>query len=107
MKDLKSFPILFHNGTNYDNHFIVSSIEAGMKLDVIAKSFEHYIQMETQNFKIIDSYKHLPFSLETLVNNLKPEDKKLFNEEFINIADEQRSRIAKKPIMFYNYIIKI
>lgn len=69
----KSIPIFFHNLRGYDSHLIIDALarREAKGLRVIPKSIENYAAIITDKFRFIDSYAHLPSSIDTLVKNLK------------------------------------
>ena len=75
----KEIPIVFHNGSTYDYHFIIKELVKGFKgnFECLGENTEKYkIKIENKNIEItykikfIDSYKFMSTSLSTLVGNL-------------------------------------
>ena len=92
----KEIPVVFHNGSTYDYHFIIKQLakEFKGKFDCLGENMEKYITFSvpikkerdngkptTYKLKIIDSYRFMQDSLSNLVDNLsetnnkKPENK--------------------------------
>ena len=92
----REMPVVFHNGSTYDYHFIVKQLakEFKGKFDCLGENMEKYITFSvpikkerdngkptTYKLKIIDSYRFMQDSLSNLVDNLsgtnnkKPENK--------------------------------
>ena len=74
--DLKRIPIIFHNSTGFDNHFLLlAASELHLEnISIIAKTAERYISITIREsgyaFVINDSFAHLPASLDTLAKSL-------------------------------------
>ncbi|HEY9759015.1 MAG TPA: hypothetical protein V6C97_27855, partial [Oculatellaceae cyanobacterium] len=69
-------PVIFHNGSRYDNHFFVEELchqatAKNKKIDVIPKTKENYTTITAGKLQFLDSCCHLTSSLENLVENLK------------------------------------
>ena len=62
----KHIPIFFHNLRGYDSHIIIEPLARinAKGLRVIPKSMENYAAIITNHFKFINSYAHLPSSLD-------------------------------------------
>ena len=92
----REMPVVFHNGSTYDYHFIIKQLakEFKRKFDCLGENMEKYITFSvpiekerdngkptTYKLKIIDSYRFMQDSLSNLVDNLsgtnnkKPENK--------------------------------
>ena len=92
----REMPVVFHNGSTYDYHFIIKQLakEFKGKFDCLGENMEKYITFSvpiekerdngkptTYKLKIIDSYRFMQDSLSNLVDNLsgtnnkKPENK--------------------------------
>ena len=89
----KDIPVVFHDGSTYDNHFIISdlakefkgefeclgentkkyitfSVPINKKITKIDKDGNEKIVNILHRLKFIDTYKFMPASLSNLVNNL-------------------------------------
>ena len=73
-------PLIFHNAKNYDNHFLINEIAKHFKMDVLSETLEKYKTIKFDKIKIIDSYLHLPKSLEQLV--IAQKELSITNQEF-------------------------
>ena len=102
----KEIPIVFHNGSTYDYHFIIKELAKEFKgnFECLGENTEKYITLSVlikkehdngkttiYKLKFIDSYRFMNVSLSTLVDNLSEIDKKEPENEFI---DNMRSVIA-------------
>ena len=82
----KEIPIVFHNGSNYDHHFIIKEVvkESDGNFECLGENTEKYITFSvpikkkienkdieiTYKIKFIDSYRFMATSLSKLVDNL-------------------------------------
>ena len=79
----KKVPIVFHNGSTYDYHFVIKKLAQEFKgeFDCLGENTEKYITFSapikkennkkiTYKLKFIDSYRFMSTSLSNLVNNL-------------------------------------
>ena len=81
----KKIPIVFHNGSTYDYHFIIKKLAEEFKgeFECLGENTEKYITFSvplknendngkkiTNKLKFIDSYRFMPTSLSNLVDNL-------------------------------------
>ena len=119
----KSIPVFFHNLTGYDSHLFIKKLGSSNEkenMDCIPNNEEKYIsfsktikvgeykdkktgEVKDKTFKIIfkDSFKFLPASLETLVNNL-PEDAFKNLERYY--TGEKAELIKRKGVYPYEYM---
>ena len=117
----KEIPVVFHNGSTYDYHFIIKQLAREFKgnFECLGENTEKYITFSvpikkehdngkttTYKLKFIDSYRFMNVSLSSLVDNLsginnkKPENKfvdtmKSMNDSLSCIVDNL-SEINKK-----------
>ena len=110
----KEIPVVFHNGSTYDYHFIIKQLakEFKGKFDCLGENMEKYITFSvpikkerdngkptTYKLKIIDSYRFMQDSLSNLVDNLsgtnnkKPENK--FTDTMRSMTDSRSQSIDK------------
>ena len=100
--------IYMHNGSNYDNHFVISALSANKKtknIEIIGNTKEKYVQIKTSRFFIHDSLSHLSSGLDTLASSLKIKGEEHFTfvrQEFKN--DEQFKCALQKLVYPYDYI---
>ncbi|XP_023018520.2 uncharacterized protein [Leptinotarsa decemlineata] len=109
-EDSHSVPVVFHNLSGYDAHFIVGDIATRMagKVDLlpIAKekyiSFTKHVDVFAIQFRSIDSFRFMASSLDKLASYL-PE----FPNPKSQLADapmEHFNLLTKKGVMPYDYI---
>ena len=104
----KEIPLVFHNGSTYDYHFIIKQLAKEFKsnFDCLGENTEKYITFSvpikkeddddsnkiiTYKLKSIDSYRFMSDLLSNLVDNLSEINKKEPENEFI---DSMRSMVA-------------
>ena len=102
----KEIPVVFHNGSTYDYHFIIRQLAKEFKgnFECLGENMEKYINFlvpikkERDNdkaiiyrLKFVDSYRFMSDSLSSLVDNLSGIDKKEPENKFI---DNMRSMMA-------------
>ena len=102
----KEIPVVFHNGSRYDHHFIIKRLAKEFKgnFKCLGKNTEKYITFsvaikkehnngKTTKYKLkfIDSFRFMQDSLSNLVDNLSEIDKKEPENKFV---DNMRSMIA-------------
>ena len=89
-KYLKKIPIVFHNGSTYDYHFIIKQLSEGFKgqFECLGENTEKHITFSlpikevdnskkiTYKLKFIDSHRFMPSKLSDLVDNLSEINKK-------------------------------
>ena len=95
----KEVPVVFHNGSTYDYHFIIKELvkEFNGNFECLGENTEKYITFSvpikkkienkdieiTYKIKFIDSYRFMAMSLSKLVDNLSEGIPKDFNKELI------------------------
>lgn len=102
----KFIPVVLHNLSGYDSHFIIPEIARDNgEISVLATSHEKFIsfskKINSLKLRFIDSYKFLPSSLSILTENLQKENlietKKVVPAEKLNL-------VLRKGIFPYDYI---
>ncbi|XP_050456463.1 uncharacterized protein LOC126854112 [Cataglyphis hispanica] len=113
-KDSFYIPIVFHNLSGYDSHFIIREIATAFegRIDVLPITKEKYISF-TKNVKLaeeknhiklrfIDSYKFLSASLDKLASFLNKDKFKILKSKFQN--EDNFNLLTRKGIFPYEYI---
>ena len=103
-------PIIFHNLTNYDEHFIIQSLKNNVinNISIIPQSFEKYKAFLIDNMKFLDSCQFLGQSLEQLTKNLVgsnyefPIVNNVFKRSIKN--DRQKELLLRKSVYMYEYM---
>ena len=102
----KEIPVIFHNGSAYDYHFMIKELAKEFKgnFECLGENTEKYITLSVPikkehgngkitiyKLKFIDSYRSMNISLSSLVDNLSEINKKESENGFI---DNMRSTMA-------------
>ena len=102
----REIPVIFHNGSTYDYHFIIKQLAREFKgtFDYFGENTEKYITFSVPikknhdndktiicKLKCIDSYRFMSDSLSSLVDNLSEINKKEPENKFV---DSMRSMMA-------------
>lgn len=118
-KEPRYVPIVFHNLSNYDAHFIVKQFAANIPGDItiIPRNDQLYISFTKtvksvhsasyKNFiklRFIDSFRFMSSSLDYLASLLPPEKKKNLRFECRDLSIEQIKLLERKGVFCYDYI---
>ncbi|XP_072375164.1 uncharacterized protein [Diabrotica undecimpunctata] len=109
-KDAHTIPVIFHNLSGYDAHFIVNDIATHIKgpVDLLPITKEKYISFTKHiddariKFRFIDSFRFMSYSLDKLASYL-PEFPNL-KSQYTSLPEENFHLLTKKGIMPYDYI---
>ncbi|CAH1115853.1 unnamed protein product [Psylliodes chrysocephalus] len=109
-KDTHIVPVVFHNLSGYDAHFVITDIATRMKgtIDLLPITKEKYISFTKHidecpiQFRFIDSFRFMASSLDKLASYL-PEHPNL-KSQFQELPEDQFNLLTKKGIMPYDYI---
>jgi len=79
-------PVFFHNGSGFDFHFIFKYVIEGYNnfKRLIAKSMEKITSFELKGFKFMDSYQHLPSSIDDLSEVLDKSNAYHYTLEYVD-----------------------
>lgn len=117
-RDSRDIPVIFHNLSGYDSHFIIAKIAKRFKgqIDIIPINSEIYISFtkiveKTSNdykrrirLKFIDSLRFMPSSLDYL-SSLIPSDKKtILRNQWSHLSSEKLKLLERKGIFCYEYV---
>lgn len=99
-------PVVFHNLSGYDSHFIIPQLGRDKgSIDVLASTTEKFISFSKKigklKLRFIDSYRFLQSSLLKLSENLREQD---LTETRKIVSDDKLSLVMKKGIFPYDYI---
>ena len=105
-KDSKIIPVFFHNGSNYDFHFIIEELKKYEdnynKVTTLSKSSEEYISIEYgsryKKLRFLDSYRFFTKGLADIAKSLK--EFPILEEEFkdYEIDDKELEKSIKDYI---------
>ncbi|XP_067215255.1 uncharacterized protein [Linepithema humile] len=118
-KDSHVIPMIFHNLSGYDAHFIIKNVANAFEgnIDLLLLTKERYISFtknvkETENEKsklciklrFIDSFRFLSTSLEKLAFYLTTDELKITRSEFSHLSAENFNLLTRKGVFLYEYI---
>ncbi|KYN38697.1 hypothetical protein ALC56_06918 [Trachymyrmex septentrionalis] len=116
-------PIVFHNLSGYDAHFIIKEIATAYegRVDVLPMTKEKYISFtkhvdstkdKTENnsqrncvkLRFIDSFKFLSTSLVKLASYLDKDKLKIIRSKFSSLSDDEFELLTRKGVFPYEYV---
>ncbi|XP_043263922.1 uncharacterized protein LOC122404280 [Colletes gigas] len=118
-KNVFYIPIVFHNLSGYDSHFIIEEIATAFEghIDVLPITKEKYIsftkhvedtdESDSQNYiklRFIDSYKFLNTSLDKLASFLNTDQLKILRSQFGTLSTEDFNLLTRKGVFPYEYL---
>jgi hypothetical protein len=94
-------PILFHNLSRYDGHFIIKELK-NQKVTILPKTAEDYISFNVGCIRFLDSLRFFQDSLDNVSKSMIIEDFKLLQKYF---PDQNKLNLIKRKGIFpYDYI---
>ncbi|XP_071640852.1 uncharacterized protein [Temnothorax longispinosus] len=119
-KDPHFIPVIFHNLSGYDAHFIIKEIAAAFEgsIDVLPITKEKYISFTKHvkdtaeisdlrsdiQLRFIDSYKFLSASLAKLASFLDNDKLKIIRSKFSALSDDDFKLLTRKGVFPYEYV---
>ena len=119
-KDSHCIPIVFHNLSGYDAHFIIKEIASAFEgsIDVLPITKEKYISFTKHvkdtadrsdsrsdiKLRFIDSYKFLTTSLEKLASFLSKDKLKIVRSKFSALSVHDFELLTRKGVFPYEYV---
>ncbi|VEN53641.1 unnamed protein product [Callosobruchus maculatus] len=103
-------PIILHNFSGYDSHFIIRNISKRGRVSLLPINKERYIsftQYDSQTsikFRFIDSFRFLGASLDELVSTMNVEDMTNLKKQFANLNDDHFKLLTRKGVFCYDYV---
>lgn len=105
-------PVIFHNFTGYDSHFILKDLVNAFpgKFSLLPLNKERYISFTKERdgsrlkLRFIDSYRFLNASLDKLVSYLTKEQFKILHALNPQLSDSQKLLLTRKGVFPYEYI---
>ncbi|XP_031346482.1 uncharacterized protein LOC116174878 [Photinus pyralis] len=109
-QDTHTIPVVFHNLSGYDAHFLITDIATRMggKIDLLPITKEKYISFTKHinesriNFRFIDSFRFMASSLDKLSSALTEFPN--LKSQFFALPEDQFNLLTKKGIMPYDYL---
>nr|XP_012219810.1 PREDICTED: uncharacterized protein LOC105670709 [Linepithema humile] len=118
-KDSHVIPVIFHNLSGYDAHFIIKDVANAFEgnIDLLPLTKERYISF-TKNVKdtedeksklciklrFIDSFRFLGTSLQKLTSYLTIDELKISRSEFSHLSAEHFNLLTRKGVFPYEYV---
>ncbi|XP_024893432.1 uncharacterized protein LOC112468467 [Temnothorax curvispinosus] len=119
-KNSHFIPVIFHNLSGYDAHFIIKEIAAAFegKIDVLPITKKKYISFtkhvkntaeksDSRNdiqLRFINSYKFLSASLAKLASFLDNDKLKIIRSKFSTLSDNDFKLLTRKGVFPYEYV---
>ncbi|XP_026824313.1 uncharacterized protein LOC113561693 [Ooceraea biroi] len=118
-KDSYTIPIVFHNLSGYDSHFIIKEIATAFEgaIDVLPINKEKYISFTKHvnesddkkwrnhvQLRFIDSYKFLSSSLDKLSSYLNKDKLRIVRSEFAHLSTNDFDLLTRKGVFPYEYV---
>ncbi|XP_043267868.1 uncharacterized protein [Venturia canescens] len=111
-------PIVFHNLSGYDAHFIIKEVATAFegKIDLLPLTKEKYISFSKTvkssshdyrkeiRLRFIDSFKFMSSSLDKLASLLLIDQLKVLKSQFSNISHDDFTLLTRKGVFPYEYI---
>ena len=106
----RAIPIVFHNLTGYDSHFIMREIARSFagRVQLIPQTKERYVSFTKRivgsdiNFRFIDSFRFMASSLEKLASYL--DELKIVRRKFSQLSDAAFELLTRKGVFPYEYV---
>jgi len=107
----KDIVVFFHNLQNFDSKLIIKSLQGArvFKTFCVAKSSEKILCLKlNRNIKIIDSYSHLPTSLDNLASSVAtdPEAEFAVTKAYFAKYNIKMKNLLRKQVMCHDYVTK-
>jgi hypothetical protein len=100
-------PVIAHNGTSYDHHYIITHLNESMKISIIAKNTEKFISLKLgKHLVFIDSLNFLSGSLNVLAKDLcaKDDNNLYFFLNYITKNPEKQKLLHQKGSFPYDWL---
>lgn len=117
--DSSIVPIIFHNLSGYDAHFIIIELARAFqgKIDCLPLTKESYISFTKHvidvgcgdkkgyiKFRFLDSFKFLNSSIDKLSSYLTKDKLEFLKREFNGLEDEKFDLLTRKGVFPYDYV---
>ena len=109
-QDSRIIPVVFHNLSGYDAHFIISEVSNHFpgQVDLLPLNKEKYIaftkHIENSNikFRFIDSFRFMASSLDKLSSYLN--EYPIVNSMYLNLDKDKIKLLTRKGVLPYEYL---
>ncbi|XP_051168412.1 uncharacterized protein LOC127286142 [Leptopilina boulardi] len=109
-QDCQTIPVVFHNLSGYDAHFIIHAISTSFegKIDLLPINKEKYISFTKHvkgsevKLRFIDSFRFMAASLEKLASYL--DEYKIVNSAFTSTDQDKIKLLTRKGVFPYEYL---
>lgn len=109
-QDSRTIPIVFHNFSGYDSHFLIRDVARGIKggMILIPNNTENFISLFKKvagsdiKFKFIDSCRFMAASLDKLSSYL--ETKEIVHSQFPLYSTEKVGLLTRKGVFPYEHV---
>lgn len=109
-QDSRVIPVVFHNLTGYDSHFVIREIATCFdgRVNILPQTKERYIAFQKHidgsdmSFRFIDSFRFMDSSLEELASYLT--ELKIVKREFPQLPDDKIELLSRKGVFPYEYV---
>ncbi|RLU16289.1 hypothetical protein DMN91_012049, partial [Ooceraea biroi] len=117
-KDSHVIPVIFHNLSGYDAHFIIEDVANAFEgsVELLPLTKKRYIAF-TKNvantedgcgtcvkLRFVDLYKFLSASLDTLASYLDKSHMRILRSEFLHLSEEDFELLTRKGVFPYEYV---
>lgn len=117
-QDTRYIPVIFHNLSKYDSHFIVKRLASlhGGNISILPLNDELYISFTKVfpgqhtkytkyiKFRFIDSFRFMAASLDSLSTLLPSEKKTILHNEYKHYDINQIRMLERKGVFCYDYV---
>lgn len=117
-QDSRAIPVVFHNLSGYDSHFIIKEMSTAFEGEVVVipVNDQKYISFIKQidnlaidhrndiHLKFIDSFRFMAASLDKLSSYLPSEEKLILKNEFRDLEPEKCALLERKGVFPYDYL---
>lgn len=115
-KEPRHIPVVFHNLTNYDAHFIIKALaKTPGSIQVIPQNEERYISFtktvpssnkysNSVRLRFIDSFQFMASSLDYLSSLLPSDKKQNLRAECEDLSENQMKLLERKGVFCYDYV---
>ncbi|XP_050509169.1 uncharacterized protein LOC126886339 [Diabrotica virgifera virgifera] len=106
-------PVFIHNLMGYDAHMLIRDLSKLYYIKVLPLNKEKYISFTVYHkkthiqFRFLDSFRFMGFSLEKMVSFLDKEQLENLKAEFKNVSSDNFELLTHKGIFCYDYIENI